>query len=179
MKRICFLGAAIAAILTIGVASALAAAPHAAKSGAKKSSGTKLQFTGSLVLQVAPGDTDVTPASETGSDAGPVSATPFGKGFATLSYTTDAAGDLTGKWQEWFSTGSVYGTFDLTPGDNGPPTTSTSFSAVSYTGTFVIKDGTGAYAKVTGKGTLSASSQDSVHFAFKAAGRYTLPAAKS
>ena len=179
MKRICLLGAAIAGILIIGVASALAAAPHAAKSGGKKSSGTKLSCKGNLILQVAPGATDVTPASETGSDAGPVSCKPFGKGFATLSYTTDAAGDLTGKWQEWFGTGSVYGTFDLTPSDNAPPTTSTSFSVQSFSGTFVIKSGTGAYAKATGKGTMSANSSDSVHFTLKASGKYSLPAAKS
>jgi hypothetical protein len=179
VKRICLLGAAIAGILIIGVASALAAAPHAAKSGGTKSSQTKLKCTSSLVLQVAPGATDVTPASETGSDAGPASCTPFGKGFATLSYGTDAAGDLTGKWQEWFATGSVFGTFDLTPSDNAPPTTSTSFSAQSLSGTFVIKSGTGAYARATGRGTLSCNSQDSVHFSCKAAGKYALPAAKS
>jgi len=179
VKRICLLGAAIAGILILGVATALAATPNAtsAKAKSKATSGTKFSATDDLSLQVPSGATDVTADEQSGAEAGAVSSKPFGKGFAFVSYTTALSGNLTGKWQQWFKTGTLYGTYVLTPSDNTPPTTSTSFAAASYTGTFVIKGGSGAYAKATGKGTLKASTSDSVHFVFKESGKYKLPAA--
>lgn len=181
MKRICLLGAAIAGILILGVATALASTPHAtsAKAKSKSTSGTKFSCTNHLSLQVPAGETDVTADEQSGAEAGAVSCKPFGKGFAFENYTTATSGNLTGKWQQWFNTGTLYGTYVLTPADNGPPTTASSFASASYTGTFVIKGGTGADAKASGKGTLSCKTSDSVHYVCKQSGRYKLPAVTS
>ena len=180
MKRIWLLGTAIAAVLILGVATAMAASSHASKGGKKSKTPstvtTKVSCNSSLTVQVAPGATDVTAASEDGTWAGTSTCAPVGHGVVWESYTTADSGDLIGKWQAWFNTGSVFGTFDLTPADNGPPTTTTSFSQASYTGTFIVKNGTGVYAKATGTGTLKCSSKDSVHFSCKQSGKVSLPA---
>jgi hypothetical protein len=179
VKRICLLGAAGALVLILGVASALAATPHASKGGKKSKTPstitTNVSCASSLTLQVAPGDTDVTAAAPDGTQMGTVACN-TGKGAAWESFTTDDSGDLTGKWQSWFNTGSVYGTFALTPDDNGPPSTTSTFASASYTGTFLIKNGTGAYVHATGTGTMSCSTNDSVHFKCKQSGKVTLPA---
>jgi hypothetical protein len=180
VKRICLLGTAIAAVLILGVATAMAASSHASKGGKKSKTPstvtTKVSCTSSLVVQVAPGATDVTAASQQGSWMGTSTCPGIGHGVVSESYTTEDSGDISGKWQAWFNTGSVFGTFTLTPDDNAPPTTTTSFSQASYTGAFVIKNGTGVYARATGTGTLKCSTQDSVHFSCKQAGKVILPA---
>jgi hypothetical protein len=183
VKRICLLGAAIAAVLIVGVASALAATSHSTKGGKKGKTPTtvttKVSCASSLTLQVAPGDTDVTPAAQQGAEMGTSTCSQVGKGVEVQSFTTEDSGDLAGKWQAWFSTGSVYGTFTLTPDDNGPPTSTTSFAAASYTGAFIIKGGSSVFAKATGTGTLTCSTADSVHFSCKQKGKLILRAPKT
>ena len=183
MKRICLLGATIAAVLIIGVASALAATSSSSKGGKKSKTPstvtTKVSCASSLTLQVPAGATDVSPAGQDGSEMGSVTCPGVGKGVEAQSFTTADSGDLIGKWQAWFSTGTVYGTFDLTPDDNGPPTSTTSFSQASYTGTFIVKGGASAFAKATGTGTLTCSTQDSVHFSCKQKGKVITPAPKT
>ena len=171
MKRICLVGAAVAAVLILGVSSALAAISHA-----KKTTGTKFACTASVTVQVPGGDTAVTPDAQNGTLVGPASCSKLlGRGVEALQYTMADSGDLVGKWQQWFNAATVFGTFNLTPSDT-PPSTSSSFSAASYSGTFVIKNGKGAAAKATGRGTLKCSTKDSVHFICKASGRVSLPA---
>jgi hypothetical protein len=183
VKRICLLGAAIAAVLIIGVASALAATSSASKGGKKSKTPstvtTKVSCASSLLLQVPAGATDVSPASQEGTEMGTTTCAPVGKGVEVQSFTTEDSGDVTGKWQAWFSTGTVFGTFTMTPSDNNPPTTTTSFSQASYSGTFIVKDGAGAFAKATGTGTLSCSTNDSVHFSCKQKGKVITPAPKT
>ena len=183
MKRICLLGAAIAAVFVIGVASALAATSSASKGGKKSKTPstvtTKVSCTSSLTLQVPAGAQDVSPASQDGTEMGTTNCSPIGRGIELQSFTTADSGDLTGKWQAWFGAGSVSGTFDLTPSDNNPPTTTTSFSAASYSGTFTVKSGTGTLAKAAGTGTLTCSTQDAVHFSCKQKGKVTTPAPKT
>ena len=184
MKRICLLGATVAAVLILGVASAMAASSHASKGGKKSKTPatvtSKVSCTSSLSLQVAPGDTDVTAASTDGTQMGSTSCS-TGKGAAWESFTTADSGDITGKWQSWFNTGSLFGTFTLTPSDDNPPTTTSTFTNASYTGTFVIKGGSGAYAKAKSKGTgtLNCSTKDAVHFTCKQSGKVTLPNPKA
>ena len=182
MKRICLLGAAIAAVLILGVATALAASSPRLEGKGKKTrrpppATTKVSCTSSPCdpgCRQAP-PTSPPPPSRT-RDGATSTCPGIGHGVVSESYTTADSGDLSGKWQTWFNTGSVFGTFTLTPDDNAPPTTTTSFSAASYTGTFIIKNGTGADAKATGKGTLKCATQDSVHFGCKQAGKVILPA---
>ncbi|HEY6522930.1 MAG TPA: hypothetical protein VIY10_04120 [Solirubrobacteraceae bacterium] len=183
MKRICLLGATIAAVLIIGVASALAATSHASKGGKKSKAPatvtTKVSCASSLNLQVPAGAQDVSPASLDGTEMGTTNCAPVGKGVELQSFTTEDSGDITGKWQSWFATGSVFGTFTMTPSDNNPPTTTTSFSQASYTGSFIVKDGTGAFAKAVGTGSMTCATQDSVHFTCKQKGKVTTPAPKT
>jgi hypothetical protein len=182
VKRICLLGAAIASLFIIGATTALASAPHAVTKAAKKKSkpaGTKLTCSLAFSLQVPAADTTVTQGAATGNHAGTATcpAKDVGKGAEADSFTTDNAGDLVGKWQEWFNTGGVYGEYKLTPNDNNAPPSATSFAAASYTGTFTIKNGSGFAAKATGKGTITCTTQDSVHYSCKESGRITLPTA--
>ncbi len=183
MKRICLLGAVTAAVLIIGVASALAATSSSSKGGKKHKTPstvtTKVSCTSSLTLQVPAGATDVSPASQDGTEMGATTCPGVGKGVAVQSFTTSDSGDLTGKWQAWFSTGTVFGTFTLTPSDNNPPTTTSSFSQASYTGTFDVTGGASAFAKATGTGTLSCTTNDSVHFACTQKGKVITPAPKT
>jgi hypothetical protein len=183
VKRICLLGATIAAVLIVGVASALAATSHASKGGKKSKAPatvtTKVSCASSLTLQVPAGATDVSPASEDGTEMGTTTCAPVGKGVVLQSFTTADSGDLTGNWQAWFATGTVFGTFDLTPSDNNPPTSTTTFSQASYSGTFTVKNGAGPFAKATGTGTMACTTQDSVHFSCKQKGKVTTPAPKT
>ena len=120
MKRICLLGATIAAVLIIGVASALAATSSASKGGKKSKTPstvtTKVSCVSALTLQVPAGATDVSPAAQEGTEMGSTNCASVGRGVEVQSYTTEDSGDLTGKWQAWFGTGTVFGTFTLTPG---------------------------------------------------------------
>jgi hypothetical protein len=183
VKRICLLGATIAAVLIIGVASALAATSHASKGGKKSKAPsvvtTKVSCASSLVLQVPAGAQDVSPASLDGTQMGNTNCAPAGKGVEVESFTTEDSGDITGKWQSWFNTGSVFGTFTMPPSDNNPPTTTTSFSQASYSGTFTVSNGTGVFAKAAGTGTLTCSTQDSIHFSCKQKGKVMTPAPKT
>ena len=184
MKRICLLGATIAAVLIIGVASALAATSHASKGGKKSKTPstvtTKVSCASSLTLQVPAGATDVSPASQDGTEMGTTNCAPIGKGVEVQSFTTEDSGDLTGKWQAWFGTGSVFGTFTLTPSDNNPPTTTTSFSQASYTGTLHRQErDRHASPRRPGPGRSTCSTQDSVHFSCKQKGKVTTPAPKT
>ena len=183
MKRICLLGAAIAGLLIIGVASALAASPHAstkAAAGKKKSTTpttvtTKLSCTSHLSLQVPNGETTVTQGATDGTQDGNVACpSTLGSGVEFESFTTDDAGNVSGKWQQYFNAGTVYGTYTLVPDDNNPPTT-TSFTSASYTGTVTIKNGTGVDAKAVGTGTLTCATTDSVHFTCTEKAKLTLP----
>jgi hypothetical protein len=165
VKRICLAGAVVAAVLILVVSSALAA---------KKATGTKFTCHAAVTLQVPGGDNAVTPDAQSGSLAGPAScAKLLGKGVTVLQYTMADSGNLVGKWQQWFNTGTLYGSFSLTPSDN-QPTAVDSFSAASYSGRFVIKNGHGAGARATGKGTIKCSTKDSVHFTCSESGRVSL-----
>jgi hypothetical protein len=173
VKRICLLGAVVAAVLILGVASALAATSHAAKKKAS-SGGKNFACVSALALQAPANDTNITPDAQDGIEAGAATCpSPLGKGVEFLKYTTADSGDLTGQWQQWFNAGTMFGTFTLTP-SSSLPTDSNSFSASSYTGTFKVKGGSGAGAKASGKGTLKCTTQDAVHFICRESGRVTL-----
>ncbi|HWE07736.1 MAG TPA: hypothetical protein VG325_00175 [Solirubrobacteraceae bacterium] len=176
MKRICLLGAAIAGVLVLGVASALAATTGTSKTKTTKSApGTKVACVAALSLQVPSNDTNVTPAAQSGTEGGAVAcAKLLGRGIDTMTYAMADSGDLVGKWQQWFNTGTVYGTFTLTPSSN-QPSTSQSFSAAGYTGTYAVKGGTSTDAKAADKGTLKCATTDSVHFVCKQSGKLSLP----
>jgi hypothetical protein len=182
VKRICLLGAAIAGLLIIGVGSALAATPHASKAagGKSKSSGTKVSCSSKISLQVPSGETDVTAGATQGTQYGTVKCgSMLGSGVQSDSFTTDDAGDLSGKFQQYFNAGSVFGTYVLSANDQSGPPTIQSFSSASYTGTVTIKNGTGVDKGASGKGTLNCSTADAVHFTCTEKVKISLPTTSS
>jgi hypothetical protein len=174
VKRIWLLGPIVAALLVIGGATALAATPHAKTVASTKSKTTKstkptkvvtnLTCKSNLTLLVPTGDVTVTQGATSGTQAGRASCGGSqGAGIERQTFTSDAGGTLSGAWQQWFNSGTLYGTFTMTPDESGPPTT-TSFTSASYTGKVVVKAGTGTDRKTTGAGTVKCSTADDVHY---------------
>jgi hypothetical protein len=173
VKRIYLVGAAMAALLC----AALTTAPAFATSAATKpvSVKTKTVVKNTLVTtnmtcsiklatQIPSNDVTVTQGAASGTQSGSAGcAKPLFSGVQRDSFVQDDTGDLSGNYQQWFNAGSIYGTYALTPGDTGPPTT-TSFTAASYTGTITVTDGTGLFKKATGTGTLACATTDSAHY---------------
>ncbi|MGI8715145.1 MAG: hypothetical protein ACR2NR_18570 [Solirubrobacteraceae bacterium] len=114
--------------------------------------------------QIPSSDVTVTQGAQSGTQAGrAICAKPLYGGAEQSSFASDDAGDLQGKYQQWFNTGSIYGAYTLAPQDTGPPTT-TSFTAATYTGTITVTNGTRLFRKVTGTGTLACTTTDSTHY---------------
>jgi hypothetical protein len=63
----------------------------------------------------------------------------------------------------------------MTPADTGPPSSTTTFAAISYSGTATVAGGTGAYKRAKGKGTMKCSSTDGVHFTCSDTVKVVLP----
>ena len=174
MKRIFLVGAAMAALLTAGIVTAPASATLAAtkpKSANKKPVNklepvkTTLTCTLKLVTQIPPNDVTVTQGAEAGTQYGRAGcAKPLFSGVEQSSFAQDESGNLSGKYQQWFDAGSLYGDYTLTAQDTSPPST-TSFTNASYTGTVTIINGTGFFKKATGTGTLTCATTDLAHYA--------------
>ncbi len=173
MKRIYLVGAAMAALLIAGIVTAPALARPAAKKPATvvKKTVTKLVAVKTdvtcalkLVTQVPANDVSVTQGAESGTQYGRAGCgKPLFSGVEENAFTQDEAGDLQGKYQQWFNAGSIFGEYTLTAEDSGPPTT-TSFTSAAYTGTVTVTNGTGLYKKAVGTGTLACSTTDLAHY---------------
>jgi hypothetical protein len=149
----------------IAIAAVGALAVGAGTSAAKPKKAKKVNC--SYTLQTQGNPTDLT-----GSDFGFVKCNKkFGKGVQYDTFTTtptsQTAGSVTGAVTDYFDKGTARGTFDLTY-------TATSPTALTYTGTFKITGGTGAFRKVRGTGALACSSADGgVHTTCTSTGKYT------
>lgn len=173
MKRIYLVGAAMAALLTAAIAAVPALATPAATQPASvnKKPVTKLvpvKTTMScelrLVTQIPPGELTVTQGADSGSQYGRAACPkPLFSGVEENSFVQDQSGNQSGKYQQWFNAGSVYGQYTLTPQDTGPPTTS-SFTNASYTGTISVTNGTGSFKRSVGTGTLACATTDLTHY---------------
>jgi hypothetical protein len=174
VKRIYLVGAAMAALLIAGIVTAPASASPAAKkpTSVNKKPVTKLEpvkttLTCSLklVTEIPSDDVTVTQGGESGTQYGRAGcAKPLFSGVEQSSFLQDESGDLSGKYQQWFNSGSLFGEYTLTAQDTGPPTT-TSFTNASYTGTISVTNGTGVFKKATGTGTLACTTTDLAHYA--------------
>jgi hypothetical protein len=174
VKRIFLVGAAMAALLTAGIVTAPASATPAATkpASANKKPVTKLEpvkttltCTLQLVTQIPSNDVTVTQGAESGTQYGRAGCgKPLFPGVEQSSFLQDESGNLSGKYQQWFNAGSLYGSYTLTADDTGPPTT-TSFTNASYTGTVTVTNGTGFFKKATGTGTLACTTTDLAHYA--------------
>ncbi len=165
MRRIWLVVAVMAVgVLAVGAAQAMAAKSKS-KSKAPKTVTTTVSCKVSLGTLSAPGETAVIPPAAQGSQYGPVHCGgAIGSGIQSDTFKLMDSGDVQGKYAQYFGTGTVHGSFSLTPDDTGAPSSTTTFANVSYTGTMNVAGGTGAYKKATGKGTLKCSSNDGVHF---------------
>lgn len=168
MKRIVLTGAALAALLTGGISSAaLAATPHAkaTKTKTRTTVSTHAKCTLDLITVAPAGSTAVLAGSTSGMNYGAARCpAPLRGGVARQSFSESPSGALTGKIQQWFGTGSVYGTFDLKQTVNSGPPTVTSFSSARFYGTVTITGGSGVDHGATGTGTMSCHTTDSVHY---------------
>jgi len=164
-------------VLAVGAAQALAAKSKS-KSNAHKTVTATVSCKISIGTMSAPGETAVVPPAAQGSQYGPVHCGGgIGSGVQSDTFKLMDSGDVQGKFAQYFGIGTVHGSFSMTPDDTGAPSSTTTFANVSYTGTINVAGGTGAYKKVTAKGTLKCSSNDGVHFSCTSRFKLSQPAA--
>jgi len=156
VKRICLVGSAVAVCLLASVAGTAIAA-----SG--KSKTTKVPCSVKTTIVPAAGDSAVSPPASQGTEFGSANCGGgLGHGVQADSFTVPDSGDTVAKYTMYFATGSVHGTYDLTP-----QSSSLNFLATTWTGTMKVTGGTGTWKGVKGTGTMKCSSADGVHTSCK------------
>ncbi len=160
-RRSWFIGGAVAAAsLVLGVGIAGAAGNTAAKPVVLKCKinlGT-VPPAGSATVDQPPSQ-----GSQYGSIRCPTAT--FGPGVEADSFTVPLSGDTVGKYTQYFADGSIHGTFDLTP-QEGQPISTTTFTSSSWVGTLTVSGGTGVYSGIKSKknaGVMKCLTVDSVH----------------
>jgi hypothetical protein len=129
------------------------------KSSAKATKATKVSCSVSTSIAVAKGQSDVLPPMAQGDEYGPAKCgSLLGAGVQKDSFTVPTSGDTVAKYVMYFNTGTIHGTYDLTP-----QSSSLNFLATSWTGTLKVLGGIGAYKGVTGTGKMKCGSPDGVH----------------
>ena len=171
-RRIWLVGTAIAAAsLVVGVG--FASAASSSTSTTVKVKPINLHCNISMATQPPSGSSSVDPTAAQGNQYGTTHCPTrgFGPGMIADSFTVPDSGDNVGTYTEYFNAGSVSGTFDLTPQES-PPLTSTTFSSQSWTGTITVDSGTGVYKGIKTyhkkhhpvvPGVFNCTSPDSVH----------------
>jgi hypothetical protein len=165
------------AIAASSLAVAIVVAPAGAKTKHKAKVVTTVKVTCHVSEAIVPpaGSDEVVPPVDQGQAYGSAACGSLGSGVQSASMVLQQSGDTTGNWWKYFKTGAVYGTYDLTPGAS-LPTNPTNFAAGAYTGVLVVTGGTGAEKGVTGTGTSTCNTPDSVHFSCTEQLKLTLPA---
>jgi hypothetical protein len=165
-RRIYLIGTAVAALsLVVGVGVALAAKQHHHPKVAKPK---VMLLRCNMQLSTTPptGQANVDQPPTEGDTYGPVNCpnlASFGSGVAHTSFTVPDSGDTVGKYEQYFHAGMVGGSFDITPNES-PPISSTGFFSQTWTGTITLDKATGVYAGIKGKkgtGVLNCSTDDS------------------
>ncbi len=156
IRRICVAGAAFLCPLAFLAGSADAAKT---KRKSKANLGTRIVCSTKTSIMVASGDSAVLPPAQQGSEYGTARcATPLGGGVQKDVFTVPASGDTVAKYTLYFSTGTLYGTYDLTP--TGEPA---NFLETDWTGTLKVTGGTGAFRGAKGVGTMACKTMDGIH----------------
>jgi hypothetical protein len=168
LKRIVLTGAAVAALFTAGIPAAAMAATSAHQTK-KKTATTKTVTTHvscklSLTTVAPPGTSGVTAGTTSGANFGNSSCAGAKPGVARQMFAIDTAGDMSGKIQQWFATGSVYGSFQLTAVSLTGPPTAGSFGKAKYSGTVKITGASGMMKGISGSGKMACYTPDSLHF---------------
>ena len=181
MKRLCLVGMAMAGLLTASIPAVATAKPST--SGHKKPAKhkpvpkpkpvtTRLACKLKIATQIPADDVTVTPG-QTGVQYGTARCGQQ-RGVESDTFALDDAGNLVAPFTLWFKGGTLSGTFTLTPSAQGIPT-STGFSAESYVGTAKVTDGSGAWNKAKGKGTMKCSTPDGANFSCTESLKVTTP----
>ena len=171
MKRIVLIGAAAAGLVSAGIPAAATAAStksihrNTTRRRSEASSPATKATCRFVLTTVAPGGSStVEPGMADGYQFGTTRCSKLSSGVARDVFSTGASGDLTGRIQQWFRGGTLYGTFDLAPQPAGGPPTTTSFTAAAYSGTVKYTGAQGLLKGTTATGTLSCTTTDSTHY---------------
>ena len=145
----------MASSLVVGVGVALAVAQKA----------TKLTCHMSLTTVPAQGSNTVIQPAPQGSQYGPVHCgRKTGGGVVADAFSVPDSGDTVGTFTQYFTDGTIRGSFDIAPQEAGPVSLG-SFESQTWMGTMKVTGGTGSYKgiKSATKGLFKCTSPDSVH----------------
>lgn len=157
-RRICLMGAALSIALLVAVSGSALAAGNG-KSKTKKVPTKSVGCSVATTIAIAKGDTAVLPPAAAGDEFGNAACgTLLGSGLQKDTFTVPTSGDTIAKYWMYFKTGSVHGTYDLTP-----QSSSLNFLSTDWMGTMKVLGGTGAFKGVTGVGTMTCTSADGIH----------------
>jgi hypothetical protein len=161
-RRVCLVGAALAAVpLAVGISVSAAGAKTASKPAPKA---IVVNCHISLSTVPPPGSPAVEQPPSQGTLYGPARCSQLGSGIEQANFKVPDSGDTVGKYWQYFGNGSFHGKFDLTPTEGSGALSSTSFSNETWVGTVTVTGGTGAFAGAKGKkGTMKCTSGDTVH----------------
>ena len=158
-RRICLAGAALS-LCPLAFLVGSAGAATKTKTKTKSGGGTKIVCSTKTSIMVPSGQDNVLPPAQQGSEYGTANcAQPLGSGVQKDAFTVPASGDTMAKYSLYFHSGTLSGTYDLTP--NGG--TSQNFLATDWTGTMKITGGTGTFKGATGTGTMVCKTMDGIH----------------
>ncbi|MFZ0091488.1 MAG: hypothetical protein WAL63_18415 [Solirubrobacteraceae bacterium] len=170
-RRICLVGA-----LSVCLLASVAGTALAASSTSKPSKPTTVKVSCSTADSIAipAGETGVLPPADQGAEYGTASCGgALGGGVSKVSFTIPASGDTIAKDTLYFNTGTLYGTYDLTPQQQS----SLNFLETDWTGTMKVLGGRGAHRGVTGTGTMACQTLDGIHITCTDKLKLKLPAA--
>lgn len=175
-RRIYRLGVATGAVsLIVGVALAPAASSKTPKPHKQKPVAVTCRT--SVSTQVPAGQTEVIPPESQGANYGSADCPKlFGSGMEVDQFTVPDTGDTVGSFTDYFDTGTIRGTFDLTPQEGSLGSTGTGFAETDYTGVLTITRGSGTFVHYKGTGTSTCVSPDGVHTTCTQKLKITLPA---
>ena len=160
-RRICLAGAALS-LCPLAFLAGTAGAAGTKSKNKSSGGGTKIVCSTKTSVMIPSGESSVSPPVQQGTEYGSANCgMPLGGGVQRDSFTVPASGDTVAKYWLYFRTGSVWGTYDLTPFGG----TSQNFLETDWTGTMKVAGGTGAFTGATGTGTMACQSMDGIHSA--------------
>jgi hypothetical protein len=155
-RRICVAGAVLGMCPLAFMVGSAAAAKTKTKSSA--GGGTRIVCSTKTSIMIPGGQSNVLPPAQQGTEFGTANCAKFGSGVQRDSFTVPTSGDTVAKYALYFHTGTLYGTYDLTPGGD-----SQNFLETDWTGTMKVLGGTGAYKGLKGTGTMVCKTLDGIH----------------
>ena len=175
-RRICLVGAALSVCpLVFGAGSALAAGKTKSKTKVAKPTIHHVVCKTATGIMIAAGDNTVLPPASQGVEYGAASCgTLLGGGVQKDSFTVPTSGDTIASFGMYFRTGTLHGTYDLTPQPG-----QLNFLETDWTGAMTVLSGTGADKGITGTGTMTCKTLDEIHTTCTDRLKLTVPSATS